>query len=232
MRISKNAIQAFPGIAACLVSFVWLNFWKMSKVNQCGNKQKDSGDDQIRHFYRVCFRCYVRLQLLRAHGRSLRRRVLDSGKYEGGSKRGDKRSTHGVEGLRKIQPAFRSLGGAEHGHIRVGTHLQKRLPGRHHKQRKQEESIYSGTRGRNKQQCPSGADEQSEQNASFVADLFHEPAGGKSSQEITAKKGNLDKGRLKVREVECFLKMRDKHVIQVDTDGPQKKQASDKHERK
>src|SRR5439155_3552072 len=100
-----------------------------------------------------------------------------------------------------------------------------------HKQRKQEESIYSGTRGGNNQERSGGADEQPEENASFVPDLFHEPAGGKSSQKVASKKGNLDKGRLKVREVECFLEMRNENVVQVDTDGPQKKQASDQHER-
>src|SRR5258705_1835557 len=51
-------------------------------VDQGGNQQKDSGDNQIGHLHRIRFRRYVGLHLLRTHGGSLRRRVLDSRKNE------------------------------------------------------------------------------------------------------------------------------------------------------
>src|SRR5580704_3268384 len=118
--------------------------------------------------------------------------MLDAREDESGSEKGDQHRAGGVEGLGEIQPSFRAFRRTQRGDIRIGGDLQNRLSTRHHEKGEEEESVDPNGGGRNKQDCPSRADEQADQDSSLVAEPLHQPSGGQSSEKITAKKCRLN----------------------------------------
>jgi hypothetical protein len=83
---------------------------------------------------------------------------------------------------------------------------------------------------RNEQPRARGADRQAGQNSLFVADALHQPSGRKSRQKISAKKSGLNQRRLQIRQLKRLLEMGNQYVVEVDTEGPQEKQAGDENE--
>src|ERR1700692_2420849 len=57
-----------------------ITLWKMRKINQCSNQEKNGSNHQVRDFHHVRFGRYVRLNFERTHCSSLSCGVLDSGK--------------------------------------------------------------------------------------------------------------------------------------------------------
>src|SRR3989442_10412541 len=231
MRIGPDTLRDFPRIVGPRLCFIGRNLWKVSRVNKHRNQEEDAGNHQIGHLDHAGFVVTVGFKLLRVHCSQLGRSVFNPGKNEHGSQSGRNHCSHGVERLSKIQPALRTLGRPENSHVRVGANLKKGLSRRHDEQGKQKKTIRSNNRCRDKQESSDSTDQQSNENTPFVSDLFHEPAGGQGTQKISAEERNLNKRRLKIREGKRFLQVWDQHIIQVDSDRPQEKEACDQYER-
>src|SRR5579859_7934188 len=97
--------RSFLGIDALARS----HLRKMRKINERCNQKKNGGNHQVGHFYHVCFRRDVGLNLLRTHGRSLSRSMLDSRKDKCGAHRKYQHSADRVKGLGEVEPSFRTL---------------------------------------------------------------------------------------------------------------------------
>src|SRR5262249_28295474 len=231
VRVSPDTLRAFFRAAICFLPLRNSNFRQPRKINQRSHQQKEGGDYQVRTSYHAGFMRAVSGKLLWAHRRQLRRRIFNTGENEHGpQKRGD-HGAHGVEGLGKIQPPLRAISRAKNRYIGVGADFQKRLSGGHDEQGQEKKTIGAYQRRRHKQNGSAGTEQQSRQNSSPVADLLHQPPGGKSAEKVATEESDLNKGGLKIAQAKRLLQVRNQNIVQVDSDGPQKEQAGDQAKR-
>src|SRR5580700_4087715 len=125
MRMCHHLAEAHARLFFGIAGLARINLWKMYKINQCSDQEKNGGNHQVRDFHHVRFGRYVRLNFERAHCGSFGCGVLDSGKDERRAQSKYQDSAHGVERLSKIEPALRTLWRTKNRHIRVGSNFQK-----------------------------------------------------------------------------------------------------------
>src|SRR5580704_12386744 len=125
MRMRHHLAEALARPFFGIAGLARRNLWKVYKINQGSNQEKNGGNHQVRHFHHVRFRGYIRLNFERTHCSSLSWGMLDSGK--------DKRRAHGkhqhspyrVERLSEIEPAFRTLWRTKNRHLGIGSNFEK-----------------------------------------------------------------------------------------------------------
>ena len=136
-----------------------------------------------------------------------------------------------VERLRDIQASRCGSRRSEHGHVRIRGHLEHTLTARQHEQRRQEEWVPARRRCRLKQQRPQRAQAKADQYSTPISKPAHQPACRQRHDEISTEERGLDQRRLKVTQVERLFQVRNEHVVEVDTERPQKEERRDQHER-
>ena len=208
------------------------DFGQMRAPEHDRHHEKDAGNHQVRPAQHAGFHRAVGLEVGRRHRGDLGGRVLDAAQDE---RRADDRRDHRtqrVEGLRGIQPPRRRLRRAERRHVRVGADFEEALPAGHHEERAQEQADTRGpTAAGMNSAAPAAQTSEPGHDAAAVPDAPHEPAGRQGRQEVAAEERRLNQRRLKVRQAEQLLEVRNEDVVEVDAQRPQEEEGRDEDER-
>src|SRR5215472_2649013 len=230
MFVSENATPT-GGSSYFLQRGLFVDFRQLRKVNDGGDHEKNAANDQVRNANRGGLPCAIRLQCRWAEPREILRARHGSRKDQRPDDIQRDDVADAVERLCEIQAALTAFRWAENRRVGISGDFEKALAAGKHERRKQEKPVNAQRPGRDKEKRSRSAEKQAAKDSPLVADALHQAAGDERGKKVAAEKGHLNERGLKVSQAESGLEVRDEDIVQIDAEGPKKKQAGDQDER-
>src|SRR5215472_7026431 len=230
MFVSENTTPA-GGSSGFLKRGLFVDVRQLRKVNDGGDHEKNAANDQVRNANRGGLRRAIGLQCRRAEPREILRARHGSRKDQRPDDIQRDDVADAVERLREIQAALTAFRWAENRRVGISGDFEKALAAGKHERRKQEKPVNAQRPGGNKEEGSRSAKKQAAENSSAVADALHQAPSDQRSKKVAAEEGHLNERGLEIAKTEGGLEVRDEDIVQIDAEGPKKKQAGDQDER-
>ena len=142
-----------------------------------------------------------------------------------------------VQTLREIEPRWSGCLRAENGDVGIRRDLNDGDSRAENDECSKEQHILLGLRRWIEEQAADSSDDETKYKTVLVTDLVdgitlgcRDQEVGKGHQEVGAEECKLHKVRLKLREVEVCLELRDQQIVHAGNEPPHEEQRSDGHE--